>query len=128
MRIDDLQLLSEDETRDVLARAGLKELQLRKVMHAVTPPPAASSRPKAAASLPAVRPSECEWAELKKDGFTARELRLAGCDLETAKTLGYDAFPLVSAFGYDAVVASGVDFSRLVLVSFLLQHAIARSE
>jgi hypothetical protein len=59
MIIDGLRLLSQDarsrfqfiegdRDRDALVRAGLKELQLRKVMHAIAPPLASSSLPEAA--------------------------------------------------------------------------------
>jgi hypothetical protein len=57
------------------------------------------------------RPPECEWAALKDDGYTARELRLAGCDLASATLLGYDMFSLVTAFGVHAVASSGCDLS-----------------
>ncbi len=38
MGTDDLSLFTEAEARDVLSRAGLKELHLRKVMQAIAPP------------------------------------------------------------------------------------------
>ena len=42
------QFIEGDRDRDALVRAGLKELQLRKVMHAIAPPLASSSLPEAA--------------------------------------------------------------------------------
>ena len=61
--------------------------------------------------LKPARPPECEWEALKDDGYTARELRLAGCDFASAKSLGYDVFSLVIAFGVHAVATSGCDLS-----------------
>ena len=118
MSIDDLRLLSEVDARDLLDRVGFEKLQQIKLMQAVAPPLAASSFT-LSLSTPALssRPPECDWAALKKDGFSARELRLTGCDLSSAQAVGYDARSLMSAFGYDAVVAAGCDVSSCVLAS-----------
>jgi hypothetical protein len=67
-----------------------------------------------AGSAPIMKPArhpECEWAALKDDGYSARELRLAGCDLASAKSLGYDIFSLLTAFGAHAVATSAGDLS-----------------
>ena len=60
MGIDDLSLFTEAEARDVLARAGVKELQLRKVMQAAAPPLSSVSLSTIALSSPLSRPLECE--------------------------------------------------------------------
>ncbi len=168
MSVDDLSLFSEAEARDAMARAGFKDLQQRKLLQAVAPQPAAASPTKAAhASSPASGPLDRDWAALKRDGYTAREFRLAGCDvasalavgfdlpslraagfdvaafraagcswvdiksvgftarelrasgcdLAAAKAAGYDVPSLLSAFHFDAVIASGCDVSSYVLVS-----------
>ena len=60
MGINDLSLFTEAEARDVLARAGVKELQLRKVMQAAAPPLSSVSLSTIALSSPLSRPLECE--------------------------------------------------------------------
>jgi hypothetical protein len=92
MSIDDLRLLSEVDARDLLDRVGFEKLQQIKLMQAVAPPLAASSFT-LSLSTPALssRPPECDWAALKKDGFSARELRLTGCDFSSAQAVRYDA-------------------------------------
>jgi ribosomal protein L13E len=67
----------------------------------------------------AFRAAGCDWATVITAGFTLAEVKAAGCDPASAQSAGYDVSPLVSAFGYDAVVASGCDFSSVQLVSFL---------
>ncbi len=90
MGIDDLSLFTEVGACDVLARSGLKELQLRKVIQAVAPPLASVSLSTIVLSSPLSRHLQCEWAALKKDGYTARELRPAGCNFLTARDVGFD--------------------------------------
>jgi hypothetical protein len=90
MGIDDLRLLSEIKPRELLARAGFEELQQLKLMQAVVPLPASASLPKAPAASTSSRHPQCDWVALKKDGFSARELRPAGCDIYSAKDVGFD--------------------------------------
>ena len=67
--------------------------------------------------LAAFRAAGCSWADIRAAGFTAADVSAAGCDLATAKTAGYDVCSLVSGFGLDAVVDSGVDLNGCMLVS-----------
>jgi hypothetical protein len=62
---------------------------------------------------------------MKKDGFTAAEVKAAGWDPLSAQSAGYDVLSLVEVFGYDAVASSGCDVS-FILVSCvpLLLHAL----
>jgi hypothetical protein len=116
--VDDLRLFSEAEARDAFARAGLKELQQRKLMAAV-PPVAVAAPPRASAPSPTSRPPECDWAVLKNDGFTAREMRVAGCSLVALVAIGFDARHLFQAgFCVNVLALSGCHMGSLVLVSF----------
>lgn len=72
--------------------------------------------PKAAAyDLAAFKAGGCDCAI--NMAFTAAEAKAAGCDLATAKSLGYDVSSLVIGFGVDAVTAAGYDTSSIILVS-----------
>jgi hypothetical protein len=117
MGIDDLRLLSESKARDLLARAGFEELQQLKIMQVVAHPPSSALLAEAVVASAALRSPECDWMALKKHGYSARELRPAGCDLAAAQAAGYDVQSLFMAFGYDAVAATGCDLSGCVLVS-----------
>jgi hypothetical protein len=79
MSIDDLRLLSEVDARDLLDRVGFEKLQKIKLMQAVAPPLPASSFT-LSLSTPALssRPTECDWAALKRDGDTAAEFKAQG--------------------------------------------------
>jgi ribosomal protein L13E len=65
---------------------------------AATAPPLAAV---AAALSPACRPPECDWVALKNDGYSARELKIAGCSWALLLALEYD-LPSMKAAGYDA--------------------------
>jgi hypothetical protein len=68
---------------------------------AVVAPPMAAAVSAAAALSPACRPSECNWVVLKNDGYSARELKIAGCSWAALLELEYD-LPSLRAAGYDA--------------------------
>jgi len=64
---------------------------------------AAAAPPLAVATVSA---AACDWAALKNDGYTARELRNAGCSVAALLTLEYDLLSLIGE-----VKAAGCDFS-----------------
>ncbi len=74
----------------------------------------------------AFRAAGCDWAIIKTANFTAAEVKAAGCGPTSAQSAGYELNSLVSAFGFDALLASGCDLSSVVLVSFPLCSCIHR--
>jgi hypothetical protein len=116
LSIDDLRLFSDAEARDVMHRAGLKELQQRKLMQAVAPPLSAASLPVVTASSFASTHPQLDWSVLNKDGFTSKELISSGCSHATLLTLGCD----LKAAGVDAATlrANGCDWANLKSAGF----------
>ena len=55
-------------------------------------------------------PPECDWLALKNDGYSARELKIAGCSWAALLALEYD-LPSLRAAGYDAAAFRAAGFS-----------------
>ena len=75
----------------------------------------------------AFRAASYDWTTVRAKGFTAEQVKAAGCDLTSAQSAGYEVGSLVAAFGYDACTAAGCDMSSIILVSRTpaLLHACA---
>jgi hypothetical protein len=111
MCIEDLGFLSQPKARDILVRVGLSELQQMKVMQAIAPVPAAAKATPSFSLAGIFRPpGSSDLQALKKSGFTARQLRVAGCDIAILRECGYHVLNLLDAgFRPDEITAAGLD-------------------
>ena len=93
-------------------------------MQVSSPHGQAASIVAAAATLSASRPPECDWAALKKDRYTARELRLAGCSIASLLALQYDVPSLVAAcLDTAALRAAGYNWATISAAGFSAKDA-----
>jgi hypothetical protein len=67
----------------------------------------------------------CDWPTIKSAGFTALQAKDAGCSLDAARAAGFDVIQLVLGFGFNVIVAAGIDVSSITLVRQTLHISVA---
>ena len=65
--------------------------------------------------LPSLKAAGFTAAEAKAAGFTAADVKAEGYDFASAQSAGYHLLPLIAAFGYETVAASGCDMSCILV-------------
>jgi ribosomal protein L13E len=68
----------------------------------------------------------CDWPTIKSAGFTALQAKDAGCSLDAARAVGFDVTQLVLGFGFNVIVAAGIDVSSVTLVRQIMHISVAK--